>query len=151
MAGTLAGGMQCKTAAFFRENGLSLALAGAFPVCLLAQALSGLAAFNEELREHGRATLELGEYLRSGHFLEAVFENWESEFLQMAVFVLLTARLFQRGSSESKKLEGDNESDADPREKRKNANVPWPVRKGGWVLKVYEHTLSLEPSCCFFS
>jgi hypothetical protein len=31
-----------------------------------------------------------------------VFENWESEFLQMAAYVILTAFLFQRGSAESR-------------------------------------------------
>jgi len=44
----------------------------------------------------------LAAYLSSGHFGSAVFENWESEFLQMAAFVVLTAFLIQKGSSELK-------------------------------------------------
>ena len=47
--------------------------------------------------------------------MEATFENWESEFLQMASYVLLTIWLVQKGSSESKHLAGDPEKDADPR------------------------------------
>lgn len=32
-------------------------------------------------------------------------ENWESEFLQMSAYVLLTVFLFQKGSSESKPVD----------------------------------------------
>ena len=38
----------------------------------------------------GFAQLSAGQYFHSGHFLEATFENWENEFLQMALYVLLT-------------------------------------------------------------
>ena len=48
-------------------------------------------------------------YLTTGHFVEATFENWESEFLQMAAFVLLTAVLVQKGSAESKKNHHDSD------------------------------------------
>jgi len=125
-----------------RENGLSIALTFLFAGCVAAQIFAGRAALNEELEEKGRAAITLSAYLKSGHFLEALFENWESEFLQMGVFVLLTARLFQRGSSESKKLDEENECDEDPRQHRQDRGAPWPVRKGGWVLKLYEHSLS---------
>ena len=52
--------------------------------------------------EHGSPALGLVAYIGSGNFLSALFENWESEFLQMAAYVLLTAMLFQRGSAESR-------------------------------------------------
>ena len=68
-------------------------------------------------------------------------ENWESEFLQMFAFVVLTAFLYQKGSAESKSLDEPEEVDRDPRESKKDA--PWPVRKGGLVLKLYECSLSL--------
>jgi Domain of unknown function (DUF6766) len=55
-----------------------------------------------------------GTYLATGHFVEATFENWESEFLQMASYVLLTIWLIQKGSSESKPLGGDPQKDAEP-------------------------------------
>ncbi len=42
------------------------------------------------------------QYLGSGHFWQATGENWESEFLQMGAYVVLTTFLFQRGSAESK-------------------------------------------------
>jgi hypothetical protein len=46
----------------------------------------------------------LTDYLTSGDFVEAAFENWDSEFLQMGMYVVLTAYLFQKGSSESKPI-----------------------------------------------
>ena len=57
------------------------------------QGFAGLRVYNEEQREHDEASVSLGEDLRTGHFVEAVFENWESEFLQMGLSVLLTAFL----------------------------------------------------------
>ena len=43
-----------------------------------------------------------------------MFENWESEFLQMAAYVVLTIFLFQKGASESKKPDEDNPEDEPP-------------------------------------
>jgi hypothetical protein len=72
-----------------------------------------------------------------------VFENWESEFLQMGAYVLLTVFLRQKGSPESKKLEGDEEEDADPREARFDPAAPWPVRRGGAILWLYSSSLCI--------
>ncbi len=46
--------------------------------------------------------MSLARYTISAEFLSSVFENWESEFLQMSAYVVLTAMLIQRGSSESR-------------------------------------------------
>jgi hypothetical protein len=128
---------------WFHENGLSLALAALFVVTMVGQALTGYRVFNEDAREHGQSAVTLTSYLSSGHFYEATAENWESEFLQMAFYVLLTVFLFQRGSSESKKL-GDQEAvDRDPRLAKDKSDAPWPVRRGGWVLRLYENSLSI--------
>jgi len=91
--------------------------------------------------EHGGQTIGLLEYLTTGHFIEAAFENWESEFLQMASFVVLTVFLRQKGSSESKKLEGDEAVDAEPDPKKKDA--PGPVRRGGLVARIYGSSLTI--------
>lgn len=85
----------------------------------------------------------IGGYLSSGAFGEAVFENWESEFLQMALYVLLTAYLFQKGSSESKDPDKAEKVDEDPRKHRTNPLAPGPVRRGGIVLALYNHSLFL--------
>ncbi len=90
---------------FFRENGLSLAAFGLFLICLVGQVVAGIRDYNAQQREHGEAAFGAVEYLRSGHFLESTFENWESEFLQMAAFVVLTVKLRQKGSPESKPVD----------------------------------------------
>jgi hypothetical protein len=128
---------------FLRENALTLVATALFLASLVGQVLTGHASYESDAAEHGLASLSLARYLQSGHFIEAVFENWESEFLQMAVFVVLTKVLRQKGSSESKKLDQSEEVDEDPRKRRAAPNVPWPVRKGGVVLAVYERSLSL--------
>jgi hypothetical protein len=126
-----------------RNHGLSITLAALFLICMAAQTLTGWYAFNEEQREHDGVSLTLSDYLRTGHFLEATAENWESEFLQMAAYVWLTVFLFQRGSAESKRPDEPEAVDRDPRSFKAKADAPWPVRHGGWVLKIYESSLSL--------
>jgi hypothetical protein len=116
------------------ENGLSLTLAAVFLATLLGQSLVGHHVFNDERTEHGQPTLAYGQYLVSEHFLEATFENWESEFLQMGAYVWLTVFLIQRGSAES---------NAPKHPTRTLPKKPWPVRRGGWILRLYEHSLSL--------
>ena len=129
---------------FFRENGLSLVLFWLFFFTLMfGQSLTGLKTYNEEQEEHGGEQVTFGEYLQTGHFLESTAENWESEFLQMFIYVLLTAYLYQKGSSESRKLDEENPQDRDPAKSKDNPDAPWPVRRGGWVLKLYENSLSL--------
>lgn len=127
-----------------RENGLGLTLLVLFLVTwIFGQALAGHRESNNDRMEHGRPPEGLAEYLTSAHFLEATAENWESEFLQMGVYVMLTVFLFQKGSSESKSLDEPQPVDRDPRKFRHKEDAPWPVRRGGWVLVLYEYSLSL--------
>ena len=118
-----------------RENGLSIVLFGLFGVFLVGQGLTGWRTYNAEQREHHEQTVGLEAYLTTGHFVEATFENWESEFLQMACYVLLTVWLVQKGSSESKPLGGDPERDADPRSVTELERAPGPVRRGGMATR----------------
>lgn len=112
-----------------------------FVVSLGGQIATGLAQYNKERQEEGEPPVEWNAYLHSGHFLQATFENWESEFLQMAFFVVLTIWLYQKGSSESKEFEEGEEVDREPSPRREGA--PWPVRKGGWILQLYKHSLTI--------
>jgi uncharacterized protein DUF6766 len=135
-----------------RENGLSIVLGVLFLLFLVGQAASGYYAYNEEQQEHRQQTIEFINYLGTSHFLEATMENWESEFLQMFAFVVLTACLFQKGSAESKDPEEEEaDVDRDPREARNKKDAPWPVRKGGVVLTLYEYSLSLAFLLLFFT
>jgi hypothetical protein len=79
----------------------------------------------------------------TGHCLEALGENWESEFLQMGAYALLTVVLRQKGSPESKPLEGQEAVDEDPRDWPAGPQAPWPVRRGGVWLTVYAHSLTI--------
>jgi hypothetical protein len=133
---------------FLKENSLSIVMFLFFALTLGGQTIAGLGDYNQEQEEHGEPTIALGEYVGSPHFLEALFENWESEFLQMGAFVLLTVWLRQKGSPESKKLDEKEEVDREPSPKRKNA--PWPVRVNGVIGKLYAHSLSITMFTLFF-
>jgi hypothetical protein len=126
-----------------RKNGLSIALFGLFFLFQIGLSIVGQRQYNQERQNHGQAPLSYFEYVTSAGFLEATMENWESEFLQMFAYVLLTVSLFQKGSSESKKLDEPASVDRDPRSSRNKKDVPWPVRKGGFILTLYENSLSL--------
>jgi hypothetical protein len=129
---------------FLRDNGLSLVVFNLFFISFfLGQSLAGYWNHNEDRREHGEDPVRYAEYLRDDAFWEATTENWESEFLQMFVYVVLTAYLYQRGSAESKDPDKRNEVDRDPRRSKDKKDAPWPVRRGGFVLKLYENSLAL--------
>ena len=127
----------------WRHYGLSIVLSALFVLAFTGQTLAGWHVYNENQRSHGEHEISLTAYLGTGHFGEATFENWESEFLQMALYVLLTVFLYQRGSSESKRPDAVELVDLDPRSSPNMDDAPWPVRRGGIVLKLYEHSLSL--------
>lgn len=127
---------------WLRNNSLSLVMFGLFAAVIIGQSFVGMRNYNDDQQEHQQTQVGYVQYLKSGDFIESVFENWESEFLQMGAFIILTVFLRQKGSPESKKLEGSEAEDAKPRQSA-NKNSPWPVRKGGIVLKIYEHSLSL--------
>ena len=126
-----------------RQNGLSIVLLVLMVFFLAGQIVAGMLDYNEDQRVHGEAEVDVISYLATPHFVEATMENWESEFLQMAAFVFLTACLYQKGSAESKKLDEEEPVDRDPRKSRNKKDAPWPVRKGGLTLTIYEYSLSL--------
>ncbi len=125
---------------FLYRNGLTLFFLFLFIITLVAQALTGWKQNNQELQDIGGRPLELLQYLGSGHFISATFENFQSEFLQMGMYVLLTVGLRQIGSAESKKLSEPEEVDRNP---KPSPDAPWPVKKGGLWLKLYSNSLSL--------
>ena len=128
---------------WIRDRGLTLLLMAMFLLFLLGQLITGLAEYNGEQREHGQSAVAIYDYLATGHFWEALFENWESEFLQMSVFVLSTTFLIQKGSPESRRPGARELVDTDPRDFADDPDAPWPVRRGGWILRIYEHSLGL--------
>lgn len=130
-----------KRSGFFRRNALSLSAFAIFVVCVVAMVLTGHRAYNADQVEHGGTAISLGGYFAKGHVWEALFENWESEFLQMAAYVVLTVFLIQKGSAESKDPTTHATVDEDPRDADLRRKVPWPVRRGGVWLLLYENSL----------
>ncbi|CAH2408138.1 DUF6766 family protein [Mesorhizobium escarrei] len=125
----------------FRDNGLTIALVAMFLFSALGMIWSGHSAYNEELREHGSAAIGLLAYLKSGDFLSALFENWESEFLQMSAYVMLTAMLFQRGSAESRDPDDPN---------RPEDELPTATRWRNPILSwLYSYSLGLALALLF--
>jgi hypothetical protein len=135
---------------WIRDRSLTLVMIALFAIFLVGQVLTGWSEYNATQLEHGRDAIGLPAYFTVGHLWEALFENWESEFLQMAAFVTFTTRLHQKGSPESRRPGVIELVDADPRDFADLPDVPWPVKRGGWILRVYEHSLGLTLFGLFF-
>lgn len=126
-----------------RDNGLTIVLVLATLATIIGMVIAGHAVYSDELSQHGQAPVDFSAYLTSSHFLSALFENWESEFLQMSAYVVLTAFLFQRGSAESKDPDEVSSQGTLPEEDILNPHAPAPVRRGGTWGKAYAYSLGL--------
>ena len=125
---------------WLRDNSLSLAFLLLFALALVGQSFAGQHAYNEDALMHGGETITYPRYLVSSNFGQAVLENWQSEYLQFALFAFLTIYLVQRGSNESKKVE-DIGRESDRKQKVGKYADPgapaWARLPGGfrrWVL-----------------
>ena len=134
--------------AFFRNNGLTIVLLLLFLGSIVGLWLAGWRFENEELARHGQPLITLGQYATDAQFLAAVFENWESEFLQMAAFVVLTAFLMQKGSAESN-APGDPPRDTNLDQKARKQGAPRILRWGWLGREVYANSLGLVLALLF--
>jgi hypothetical protein len=130
---------------FFRDNSLSIVFLVLFLAALVGQAVAGHADFNDSAASHGDPTMSLGRYVLSSDFGAAVMENWQSEYLQFTLFILLTVWLLQRGSPESKELhkagrESDQSQKVGPHAHR---NSPRWAKVAGVRRTLYENSLVL--------
>jgi hypothetical protein len=133
----------------WRNHGLSIVLVSLFVFSTLGQAVAGWRDHAASERQHGGTPPSFSAYLTSGHFWEATGENWESEFLQMSAFVLLTTFLYQKGSAESKRIGVIEQVDLDARDFSHLPDAPKPVKRGGFALRLYEHSLGLTFAVLF--
>jgi hypothetical protein len=127
---------------FFKDNGLTIVLLLMFLGSVIGHWLTGWRVENADLVRHGEQPIGAFAFLTDAQFLSTVFENWESEFLQMSAFVMLTAVLFQKGSAES----GDPDAgwrDGPLDAMRGNRRAPAAVRKGPVVRWLYAHSLGI--------
>ena len=127
---------------FLYENSLTLVLLFITLGTLTGHAFTGWHQFNDEQQDFGQATVSLSQYLTTGHFIGSVFENWESEFLQMGCYVMFTIWLRQKGAADSKSVDG-SEEEVDREPDRARQHAPGPVRRGGWQLWLYRRSLTL--------
>ncbi|MCW2528344.1 MAG: hypothetical protein JWM76_3204 [Pseudonocardiales bacterium] len=132
-----------RTKAFFRNNGLTLAFIALLLGALVGQAISGVAELNSSQRADGASELGFLQYLVSSEFAVDVAENWQSEYLQFALYIVATTWLFQRGSSESKKLDqlGTGSDKEQKIGRRSDPDSPRWAKAGGWRTTVYGRSL----------
>jgi uncharacterized protein DUF6766 len=105
-------------AKLWREYNLSIVLATLFLVSWMLQTWLGWMAFAAEQQAHGQAAQVFGPDGYIWVWGEATFENWQSEFLQLLTFVVLTTYLVHRGSNESKDSSEKMQESLDRIEKR---------------------------------
>ena len=137
--------------AWLRENGLTLAFSVILLAALVGQAFTGAASYNEAALDAGLPTLTLGQYVTSSQFAVDVAENWQSEYLQFLLYILLTVWLVQKGSPESKPLDkAGRESDKEQKVGRHaDANSPSWAKLGGWRTSLYSRSLGLVMGVVF--
>ena len=87
---------------FLRDYSLSLALAALFIGSWILQTIGGWFEFASEQQSHGQVAQAFGPDGYIWRWTEATFENWQSEFLQLFTFVVLTTFLIHRNSHESR-------------------------------------------------
>ena len=91
----------------WREYGLGLILMLLFFGTWVAQGIAEWQVYTDEQRQHGQP-VQAGDFF--SEFGQSTLENWQSEFLQLFAFVVLSALYIHKGSAESK--DGDEKLEA---------------------------------------
>ena len=132
-----------------REQSLALAFGVMFLAAVAGQAYAGwhdynnLEVWHAHMAGEAPQTLSFGRYLTSSSFAQAVTENWQSEYLQFTLFILLTVWFVQKGSPESKQP-GEEGGESDQKQLVRGyatRRSPKWARVGGWRTKVYSNSL----------
>jgi hypothetical protein len=136
---------------FLKENSLSLFFLAIFLLALVGQAIAGHNLYNEEQLAHKESTISFWRYLSSSHFGQAVTENWQSEYLQFALFALATVWLLQKGSPESKELDkAGTESDEEQKVGRHaDEDSPLWAKVGGVRTAIYSNSVIIAMTLVF--
>jgi hypothetical protein len=136
---------------FLRDNGLVLFFGTIFLLALAGQAVAGFHDFNDGQISDGAAPVTFATYLTSSDFGADVAENWQSEYLQFALYILATVHLVQRGSPESKPVgKAGTESDEDQQiGAHAGHESPAPARTGSPWLWWYSNSLGLTMGLIF--
>ncbi len=132
-----------------RDNGLTIALLTLFAVSIVGHLLAGWHVAIADAVRHGQDQPGLWSYATGPQFLSSVFENWESEFLQMATYVVLTALLYQRGSAESKDPDEAGPRDGDLAARALDPAAPAILRRGRFWRALYARSLGTALALLF--
>ncbi|RBQ19980.1 hypothetical protein DP939_09080 [Spongiactinospora rosea] len=136
---------------FLRDNALALFFLLAFLASLVGQAFAGAADYNERQIAGGGESISFIAYVTSSEYAVDVAENWQSEYLQFLLYILVTVWLVQRGSPESKPPGQEG------RESDKEQGVggfadehsPWFARSRGLAHVLYANSLGLVMGVIF--
>ncbi|NUO35953.1 MAG: hypothetical protein HOQ27_12940 [Dermatophilaceae bacterium] len=137
--------------AAWRHNGLTIVFGLLLVLFVVGQAVAGTAEYNETARTDGVQQISFARYVGSSSFLVDLVENWQSEYLQFTLYILLTIWVVQRGSSESKKP-GETGRETDEQQlvgRFARPDSPRWARVGGWRRAVYSHSLVLAMTAVF--
>jgi hypothetical protein len=136
---------------FAREQSLSLVFLLLFLGALCGQAYAGWQDYNNVETWHAQManetpeTISFGRYLTTSSFAQAVTENWQSEYLQFTLFILLTVWFVQKGSPESKRPGeegGESDKEQSVGEHASDESPAWAGARG-WRLALYSNSLVL--------
>jgi hypothetical protein len=119
----------------WRDYNLSIVLAVFFLVSWALQTWMGWAEFAAEQQTHGQTPQVFGADGYIWAWGRSTFENWQSEFLQLWTFVVLTAYLVHKGSHESKDTDDKMQAQLDRIEQRleRIQSAPADARDGSRV------------------
>ncbi|GAA4988094.1 hypothetical protein HD597_007633 [Nonomuraea thailandensis] len=136
---------------WLKENSLSLAFLIMFLLAVGGQAVAGMLQYNDQQAANGAEPVSLVQYVASSAFAVNVAENWQSEYLQFFLFIMLTVWLVQKGSPESKEPgKAGAESDEDQQIGRyADADSPGWARVKGIRLWLFSNSLGLVMGAVF--
>ncbi|GAA2205554.1 hypothetical protein GCM10009850_010120 [Nonomuraea monospora] len=136
---------------WLKENSLALAFLIMFLLAVGGQAVAGMMQFNDQQAANGSEPVSLPQYVTSSHFAVDVSENWQSEYLQFFLFIMLTVWLVQKGSPESKEpdkagAESDEDQQIGP---YADADSPAWAKVRGLRLWLFSNSLGLVMGAIF--
>jgi hypothetical protein len=138
---------------FVRDSSLGLVFGALFLAALVGQAIAGWKQVNADHFAQGLDRLSLSQYLTSADFAVDVAENWQSEYLQFLLYILLTVWLVQRGSPESKELDRAGRESAEDQKIGRYAAPDSPrwAKTGGWRTAIFSTSLVLVMGAIFLA
>jgi hypothetical protein len=86
----------------WRDYGLSIALFSLFLVSFVIHTGAGWMQYSAEQSSHNQPAEVFGDDGYVWYWLEWTLQNWQSEFLELGVIVVLSSVLIHKGSAESK-------------------------------------------------